>query len=270
VADQLDQLLRRAVSQRAAIAPTPRPFEQLDLEHPTMRPPTKNQRILLVAAVGLAAVAGIGLWALRADDATTIATDPTTTTTEATAQDEESATTTSTARSVADVATEFWEALAAGDRQATLDLIATASMDSIVLPPAGLIEAPTDQFDWYQAVGWQWRIESCVDAEAGTAECTASATNTWSEAMDLDPVVGRFLVQVSDQKVTTISETGDPFSDQWLSFVFPSFFNWVTANHPDDAATMFETDSGLTEEILELYELNTIRFVDDRNIEPTG
>ena len=47
----------------------------------------------------------------------------------------------------------FWEALAAGDREAALGLVDPAGLKN---PPFGRAFTLEGQFDWYEAVGWEW------------------------------------------------------------------------------------------------------------------
>ncbi len=51
------------------------------------------------------------------------------------------------------------------------------------------------------------------------------------------------------------------FLSQWSPLVFGPFSSWVGTNHPDEAQTMFGTPGDVTPEILELYRVNTERFV---------
>jgi hypothetical protein len=68
------------------------------------------------------------------------------------------------------------------------------------------------QFDWYESVGWEWTVEECVEGDAGSVECTATASNAWSEALDVDPVTGEFVVQFSEDGITGVVDKGESFS----------------------------------------------------------
>lgn len=118
MADHLDDLLRRAVAERATTAPEPRPFNALKQEQTPMKQehtPTvpwsgRRQRNLLVAAVAVIVVAGIGLLAaLRPNSGSDITTEPTstssTTTFQTTVQDEETEQTSTSSTTASTTAT---------------------------------------------------------------------------------------------------------------------------------------------------------------------
>jgi hypothetical protein len=111
-------------------------------------------------------------------------------------------------------------------------------------------------------VGWEWSLESCAKGDAGAVECTAAASNAWSDALGVEPVTGTFVVSIGDDGILTVNEQSVSFSSQWSPMVFEVFQRWVRSNHPDDARVMFDLGVDVTPEILALYEVNTERFVD--------
>ena len=78
--------------------------------------------------------------------------------------------------------------------------------------------------------------------------CTASASNTWTGALGVEPISGNFLVVFNDDGITNVIEELNSFRSQWTPQVFKVFANWVEANHPDDAAIMFEADTDINQE----------------------
>ena len=152
----------------------------------------------------------------------------------------------------------FWEALAAGDRQAALALVDSTGLKN---PPFGRAFTLEGQFDWYEAVGWKWTLEECGRARTATVECTAAGRNAWSDALGVDPVAGTFVVRFGTDGITYVTEKHESFFSKWHPLVFEIFADWVVANHPDDADVMFDLVD-VNPEILDLYAVNTRRFVD--------
>ena len=73
------------------------------------------------------------------------------------------------------------------------------------------------------------------------------------------PHTGKRL-RVLDGVIISVEEVDDSFVAQWGPQVFFRFRQWVDAYHPEDAAIMF-SDNPISDEILELYRVNTERFV---------
>ena len=173
---------------------------------------------------------------------------------------EQATTTTVPSDPVAD-ATAFWEALAAGDRRAAIDLVDPAALTSRGPAPFGRAHTLEGQFDWYEAVKWQWALEACAPGNTGAVECTASASDAWSEALGVEPITGTFLVRFSDEGIIDVGDQFDSFASQWSPRVFGVFAEWVEANHAEDARLMFDFEVDAGPEVLALYETNTERFV---------
>jgi hypothetical protein len=166
-----------------------------------------------------------------------------------------------------ETATAFWEALAADDREVALSLVDPALLESGAGDPFGRAQMLEQQFDWYDAVGWQWALQNCVMSDAGVVECTASASNAWSEALGLEPVPGTFVVRYGDGGITTVKDQSASISSQWLPNVYRVFERWVQEHYPEDAQSMFNLSVGVDPEILAMYELNTERFVEAQQSE---
>ena len=161
-----------------------------------------------------------------------------------------------------ETATVFWEALAADDREVALSFVDPAFLDSGAGDPFGRARTLEQQFEWYEAVGWQWALQNCVMNDAGLVECTASASNAWSEALGLEPITGTFVVRFGDDGITALEEKSRSFSSQWLPMVFNVYRDWVRTNQPEDAQVMFNFAVDLNPEMLAMYERNTERFVE--------
>ena len=168
-----------------------------------------------------------------------------------------------TSKRLAD-AEAFWEAVEANDKDAALAYVDPAAIESEAVAGFGRAHTLEGQFDWYESVGLDWTLEECVEGDAGSVECTATASNAWSEALDVDPVTGEFVVQFSEDGITRVVDKGESFSSQWIPTVFEVFAGWVERNHPNDAEVMFDFEVDVNPEILNLYEVNTDRFVKAR------
>jgi len=155
-------------------------------------------------------------------------------------------------------ATAFWEAVEAGDLDAALAHV-DPTADVTPFGRAGTLEG---QFDWYEAVGWKWTLEECVEGDTGTVECTATARNAWSDALGVEPVPGVFVVRFGENGITEIGDKAELFGNKWSAQVFRVFAGWVETNHPEDFAIMFDFSVDVNPQILDLYETNTNRFVE--------
>jgi hypothetical protein len=156
-------------------------------------------------------------------------------------------------------ATAFWEAAEAGDLEAALAHVdPTADMEQFFWAVTPL----EDTFDWYEAVGWKWTLKECVEGDTGTVECTATARNAWSDALEVEPVPGTFVVRFGEKGITEIVDKADSFLNQWSPQVFEVFAGWVETNHPEDFALIWGESDLNPSEILDLYETNTKRFVE--------
>lgn len=160
-----------------------------------------------------------------------------------------------------DHATAFWLAMVEGDRDFALsELDPTATPSEMNL--FGRAHALAGQFDWYEAVDWHWDLDVCTRVEDRSVECVVSATNAWSDAIGLGPVVGTYVLEFSEQGIVGIIDKANGFADRWGSQVFTPFAEWVQENHPSEASVMFAFENDVTPQILDLYEVNTQRFVE--------
>jgi hypothetical protein len=160
-----------------------------------------------------------------------------------------------------DRATAFWVAMAAGDRETAIAQMATGATAVGRANTFGRAHTLQGQFDWYESVGFHWAIDECIETAEGEIECTVFGRNAWSDALGVEPVIGTFVMEVGEDGITEIAEKDESFTSQWLPLAFDVFAIWVWANHPADAAVMF-TDGDVNPEILDLYEINTERFVE--------
>lgn len=174
----------------------------------------------------------------------------------------ESTPSTASAEPQVETATAYWEALAADDREVALSLVDSAFLESGAGDPFGRARTLEQQFDWYDAVGWQWALQNCLTSDAGAVECTVSASNAWSEALGLEPITGTFVVSYGDEGIRAVQDQSRSFSSQWLPMVYFVFEEWVQTNHPEDAQVMFNFGVDLNPEMLAMYKLNTERFVE--------
>jgi hypothetical protein len=166
-----------------------------------------------------------------------------------------------TAVAPVDRATTFWEAVAAGDGDAALEQVDAAVRDSGEANIFGRGSTLELNFGWYEATGWQWALEQCVEV-GNDIECTVTARNEWSDAIGLEPIEGVYQVQVGQTGITDFIDKDENFRSQWIPQSFEVFAGWVNTHHPEDALIMFDRDRDVDPEILELYRVNTARFVE--------
>ncbi|MGH8951542.1 MAG: hypothetical protein ACRDX9_08955 [Acidimicrobiia bacterium] len=164
-------------------------------------------------------------------------------------------------------ATAFWVAVSAGDREVATSYLDPDAAESGEANLFGRSWTFENQFDWYEAIGWKWTLDQCVEVEGGAIECTVAARNDWSDAIGLEPIDSVHVVEVAESGITAIVDKDENFRSQWLPRAFEVFGAWVGTHHPADAAIMFNREVDLNQEILQLYEINTARFVEAY---PTG
>jgi hypothetical protein len=158
-------------------------------------------------------------------------------------------------------ATAFWTAMSSGDRDTVLALMAPGVTEPGGANTFGRAHTLWGQFDWYEAVGFRWALDQCLETAEGDIECMVSGRNAWSDALRIEPVHGTFIMEVGEDGITAIDDKQDSFASRWSPLVFERFFTWVEVNYPADAAVMW-ADVDVTPEILELFEINTQRFVE--------
>lgn len=164
-----------------------------------------------------------------------------------------------------DQATGFWESVESGDRRAAVAAVDPSALSSGDVNAFGRAATLEGQFDWYDAVGWQWTLEGCEEAMRGPVLCTVKASNAWSDALGVDPVEGTFEMWFSEDGISAITDEDEQFIDKWSPLVFGEFANWVATNHPADADVMFDFSADVNGEILDLYRINSERFVAARS-----
>ncbi len=240
----------------------------LELAEPARERPMNSKRAAIILAVAAAIIAVVGFaFALTSvddsngNDVAAEGDEPTVT---APADDE--TTVTAPAPTPAQVATAYWQALEAGDREAALGFVDPTALDSGDPAPFGRTGTYASILDWNEAVDWEWQLDECVDIDDRSASCTATASNAWTEALGVEPVSGVYSVRFSENGIIDVSP-GTDFLAQWGPQVFEVFLDWVTENHPDDAAIMFDFRVDTNPEILSLYEINTARFVEAQQTE---
>lgn len=158
-------------------------------------------------------------------------------------------------------ATAFWLAVERDDRETAIGYLDPAQVDSGVVNTFGRAHTIEGQFEWYEAVGFQWALDQCVETTAGNIECTVTGRNAWSDAIGVEPVTGVYFMDHGPSGITNIVENRDSFSRQWIPDVFDIFARWVEIHHPEDAPIMWN-DADITTEGLELFRANTARFVE--------
>lgn len=206
-------------------------------ETSTERRPGTRSPVLLVAMAAVVVATGIGVYMATRGGAPVVATP-------------------------VDRATAFWTAVEAGDREAALAQVSPEALAADEVNTFGRAHTLDGQFDWYESVGFRWALDRCVEATAEEIECTVTAANDWTDALDVDPVEATYVMEVDEDGVTAIIDPLDRFGMEWSTVAFEVFADWVATNHPDDAELMFNFDLPTDQEILDLYRRNTDRFVE--------
>jgi hypothetical protein len=156
----------------------------------------------------------------------------------------------------------FWVAMANGDRDTALAQLEPGATAVGGANTFGWAHTLEEQFDWYEVVGFRWAFDQCIETTEGEIECSASGRNDWSDALGVEPITGTFVMEIGPGGITEITEKDESFVRQWSPLVLEVFNDWVETNHPADAAVMWgEDDPDVSPEILDLFALNTERFV---------
>ncbi|HJR93581.1 MAG TPA: hypothetical protein VJ938_14150 [Acidimicrobiia bacterium] len=159
-----------------------------------------------------------------------------------------------------DRATAFWVAVSEGDRAAAIEQLDPTQIENGIANIFGRAHTIEGQFDWYEAVGFEWVLDNCVETGEDAIECTVYGRNAWSDAIGVEPVPGTFYMDFGRRGITNILEKRESFRSQWLPQVYDIFNRWVLTHYPEDAPVMWN-ESDITPEGLELFAINTARFV---------
>lgn len=251
---ELDDILDRAPIETDIVSPADVADSEIPLIQDLVqeRPmPSRRNAAILIMAVAVIAIFAFAL--ASSDDGAQDGDDV--------AAEQEVPTATAPPQPASEVATAFWEALATSDWETALGLVDPAKSESRTRT-FGRAQTLIGQLDWYEAVGFEWQLIECVDTVKSTSACTVTARNSWSEALDVDPIRSVFVVRVGEDGITDVTDQFQEFASQWTPLVFQDFVQWVNENQPDDGAIMFDFDMDVNPEILNLYEVNTIRFVE--------
>ena len=206
--------------------------------------------IAVAAALGIATAIAVVVLATNGDDATAPTEEPT-----------------SVTRPAMDVAQRFVEAVAAFDADAALSHVEAGTDLTGVITSVGAqnVAGSRREFRQFisllQALQYEQILDSCEDlgsSDAGsTVRCAFDFHLFGSHELGLGPFEGStFTVTVADGSIVNASmEWGiDEFSVQ----VWNPFADWVSTNHPADAAVMYtdQTHSGVsvTEDAVPLWD----------------
>lgn len=162
--------------------------------------------------------------------------------------------------SAIEVAETFIRARNAWDAETTMALFA-AGADVQDLEVSEVAHY-TRQYEWYQAVGWRWELDECVETDPGPpshVECSYTHHNAWMDALGDEPIAQSYLFVIEDGRIAELSNTFGTFS------AWSEFRNWVNANHPDDVSVMYTSRGGFdapsyTTEALDLWRRYTEEF----------
>lgn len=95
-------------------------------------------------------------------------------------------------------------------------------------------------WDWYRALGWDWRPQACQQPSSGAegmlVRCSYEFENDLSRAVGHPPVTGEVSILVADGRITNLVSYLDieQFGDVWETFL-----TWVSESHPEDVNTMY-------------------------------
>jgi hypothetical protein len=163
-----------------------------------------------------------------------------------------------------DRATAFWVAVADGDAEAAISYVDPTVAESGEANIYGRAHSLEGQFAWYEAVGFQWTLDECIETDQGQVECTVAGSNAWSDALGEEPVPATYIMEVGPNGITAMIDKDDGFARRWADVSFLVFAEWVERNNPRDAAVMW-TDmdvNDVNQEMLDLFEIHTARFVE--------
>lgn len=170
-----------------------------------------------------------------------------------------------TAASPVDLADSFLTAFAAGDaRQAASHLGPDALAES------GGVDGLRQELRWREASGWQWLFDPCEPVGDGAARtilrCPFSYHGVRSNERGLPPFEGSSyrIVVGAEGQITSFTETIEYQDNDFNDLVWEPFYEWLTANHPDDVDVMYtDTGSGysVTDESIALWERRSREYV---------
>jgi hypothetical protein len=169
--------------------------------------------------------------------------------------------------SAEEVATRFIEAYGAFDMEQAISYLAEDADISGLMTSVGAqnVEGTLEEFrlliSFLEAQGYKQMLNSCEElgsSASGTSlRCTFDYHAIRSDEIGLDPFSGsNFLITVHEGKIVRADKS---FAvAEFSSQMWEPFASWVSTNHPEDAAVMYEDESysgaRLTEESIRLWE----------------
>jgi hypothetical protein len=171
-----------------------------------------------------------------------------------------------TAASPVDLADSFLTAWAAGDaRQAASYLAPDALTES------GGVDGLRQELRWREASGWQWFFDPCETVGGGTdrtiLRCGFSYHGVRSNELGLPPFEGSDyrIVVGSEGQITSFTENIEFEANDFNDRIWEPFYEWVSANHPDDLAVMYTDATGSafgdSDESIALWERRSREYV---------
>lgn len=248
--------LDEIVSHAPDAAPTDPAAGQPDSRQPLVIESTPEQTVnkrnlALLAAAAVLLVAGFAYLAQPLDGPTDVLDEP-------------APTSTTTPADPVVVATEYWEALERLDDPDAAKIAAPfvgPTLSSFV----ERAETPNEQLAWLEAVGWNWELLGCEEDGLITAVCTVASGNAWSEALGWTPIETDYLVEVANGRAESFTWEENTHWGRWDQEVVGVFRDFVESEHPDDAARMWADGAPVDGQLIDLFALNTDRFVEFRN-----
>jgi hypothetical protein len=173
-----------------------------------------------------------------------------------------------------EVATSFVEAFGAFHAEQAISYLADDADISQVISSVGAqgVEGTLGEFrlllSLLEATGYKQMLDSCEDlgsSASGTSlRCTFDYHNFRSDEIGRGPFSGSsFSLIVRDGEI--VQARMDFGIDEFSPQMWEPFAGWVSKAYPEDAAVMYDGDSGvrLTEESIGLWERHTQGYVEE-------
>jgi hypothetical protein len=136
------------------------------------------------------------------------------------------------------LAITYLEALAANDVDTLHEVVAPTATDVDWNDQSGILA-------WQDAVGIVITRLGCTEvgqygADGAVVHCPWVYDSKWHQALGLEPTSMLQVFFIRDGKIQEENETNSKAAD--VERVWVSFRSWVEENHPDDVATMYNTE----------------------------
>ena len=240
----------------------------IDIEATPSRPPNRHRWWIVTAAAAAAVlVVGVVLLAIR-DDETEPATDEAPVPTPGAVAE-------TTNEAAQEIAQGFAEAYGALDVDRAITYLAddadiTGLIDSWTTEEVhGTVDELRLLTSLLEAMSFRQTLDSCDELSSSatdtTVRCAFEFQSLRSDELGLGPFDDDSYFDLTVRDGTIVHASLGPSSAQFTSQVWSPFAEWMEANHPQDAAAMYDSPNAggirLAEEAAPLWEQNTQDYV---------